>query len=107
MIPEQTYSRPGALPKEPTDAPPGSEQKIRVMIERAARREQLFHPLDGLGRRAWLSPEERRWPLPTCEPLDPELLALAEEESDDEDDAFPLPAAEQNETDPSSFSFSA
>ena len=36
-------SRPG----EPTDAPPGSEMKVRVMIERAARREPLFHALDG------------------------------------------------------------
>jgi hypothetical protein len=33
---------------EPTDAPPGSEEKIRVLIERAARREPLFHPNDGL-----------------------------------------------------------
>jgi hypothetical protein len=32
---------------EPTEAPPGSEWKIRVMIERASRREPLFHPLDG------------------------------------------------------------
>jgi hypothetical protein len=107
MIPEQTYSRPGALPKEPTDAPPGSEQKIRVMIERAARREQLFHPLDGLSRRARLRPEDRRWPLPTCEPDDPELLALAEEEARDDDEALPLAGAAQDEPDPSSLSFSA
>ena len=38
-----SLSRPG----EPTDAPPGSELKIRIMIERAGRREPLFHPLDG------------------------------------------------------------
>jgi hypothetical protein len=31
---------------EPTAAPPGSEAKVLVMIERAARREALFHPLD-------------------------------------------------------------
>jgi hypothetical protein len=35
------------LPGQPTDAPPGSEQKIRVLTERASRRESLFHPLDG------------------------------------------------------------
>lgn len=39
--------RPAKLPKKPTDASPGSEEKIRVMIERARRREQLFHPRDG------------------------------------------------------------
>jgi hypothetical protein len=44
--------RAGALPEAPTEALPGSEQKIRVMIERASRREQLFHPLDGIAQRA-------------------------------------------------------
>jgi hypothetical protein len=39
-----TSSRPG----QPTPAGPGSEHKIRVMIERALRREPLFHPKDGL-----------------------------------------------------------
>jgi hypothetical protein len=39
---------PVSLPGEPTDAAPGSEEKIRVLTERASRREQLFHPLDGL-----------------------------------------------------------
>jgi hypothetical protein len=33
---------------EPTDALPGSEEKIRVLEERARRREQLFHPLDAM-----------------------------------------------------------
>jgi hypothetical protein len=33
-------------PGEPTDAPPGSEEKIRILIERAARRQPLFHPMD-------------------------------------------------------------
>jgi hypothetical protein len=37
----------GALPAEPTEALPGSEQKIQIMMERAQRREQLFHPNDG------------------------------------------------------------
>jgi hypothetical protein len=44
----RTISHLGRLPQEPTPALPGSEQKIRVMTERAARREQLFHPMDGL-----------------------------------------------------------
>jgi hypothetical protein len=35
------------MPQEPTTAQPGTEQKIQVMVERAARREQLFHPQDG------------------------------------------------------------
>jgi hypothetical protein len=39
----EPLSRPG----EPTDAPPGSPRKIRILTERAARREPLFHPLDG------------------------------------------------------------
>jgi hypothetical protein len=34
------------LPKEPTTALPGSEEKIAVMMERAKRRENLHHPLD-------------------------------------------------------------
>jgi hypothetical protein len=40
--------RSGSLPAQPTEALPGTEQKIRVMIERAGRREALFHPMDGL-----------------------------------------------------------
>ncbi len=44
-------------PGEPTPAGPGSECKIEVMIERAARREPLFHPLDGLRK-------TQRQPLP-------------------------------------------
>src|SRR5262249_45286616 len=45
--PREAYSRPG----EPTTAPPGSPRKIRVLMERAARREPLFHPLDNCKRR--------------------------------------------------------
>jgi hypothetical protein len=43
----------GAIPArgEPTAAGPGTEPKILVMIERAMRREPLFHPLDGLRHR--------------------------------------------------------
>jgi hypothetical protein len=38
--------RSGALPQQPTTAAPGSEAKVQVMIERASRREALFHPSD-------------------------------------------------------------
>ena len=38
--------RSGALPQQPTTAAPGSEAKVQVMIERASRREALFHPED-------------------------------------------------------------
>jgi hypothetical protein len=38
--------RSGAVPQQPTTAAPGSEAKVRVMIERASRREALFHPDD-------------------------------------------------------------
>jgi hypothetical protein len=34
------------LPGQPTPYPPGSGGKIREMIRRAERREQLFHPGD-------------------------------------------------------------
>jgi hypothetical protein len=47
---------PVSLPGEPTDAAPGSEEKIRVLTERASRREELFHPLDGgpnQAKKAW------------------------------------------------------
>ncbi len=35
-----------ASPSEPTDAMPGSEAKVAVLIERARCRQQLFHPAD-------------------------------------------------------------
>jgi hypothetical protein len=47
---------PVSLPGEPTEAAPGSEEKIRVLTERASRREQLFHPLDGLK-----NPSKKSW----------------------------------------------
>ncbi|MFO0878676.1 MAG: hypothetical protein U0840_15145 [Gemmataceae bacterium] len=52
-------SRPG----EPTEAPPGSARKILVLMERASRREPLFHPRDNL----------KRWPEEQADELD-ELL---------------------------------
>lgn len=43
-IPDSYGERP--LPSEPTQYLPGTEEKIRVMAERAIRGEQLFHPDD-------------------------------------------------------------
>lgn len=34
------------LPQTPTLAPPGTEAKIRILAERASRRETLWHPDD-------------------------------------------------------------
>lgn len=34
------------IPPEPTDAKPGSEEKIRVLCERASLGQVLWHPLD-------------------------------------------------------------
>jgi hypothetical protein len=34
------------LPDSGTDAPPGSEEKIRVLIERASKKQALWHPDD-------------------------------------------------------------
>ncbi len=53
-LPREPISRPG----EPTDAAPGSQRKIRVLTERAARREALFHPQDNLQRRLPNAPPE-------------------------------------------------
>jgi hypothetical protein len=36
----------GRLPAEPTQARPGSPEKMRVLEQRAERGEALFHPLD-------------------------------------------------------------
>ena len=52
-LPREPISRPG----EPTDAAPGSARKIRVLMERAGRREALFHPQDNLKRRLSLPTE--------------------------------------------------
>lgn len=54
----EPLSRPG----EPTEASPGSPAKIRVLTERAARRESLFLPADNL---------LRQHPTPQEEPEDP------------------------------------
>lgn len=51
------------LPCEPTDAEPGTEEKIRVLAERLRLRQQLWHPLDAklpAGRSAIRAGVERR-----------------------------------------------
>jgi hypothetical protein len=71
----EPLSRPG----EPTDAPPGSARKIRVLTERATRRESLFNPRDNLKRRLPDAPPEPELEE-DLEPIGPE----ADEEEDDE-----------------------
>ena len=87
MSPEPVYRRAGSLPHEPTDAPPGSEQKIRIMIERAARREQLFHPLDGPGARGRSHPRPQSspppWPPTSAEAFALEPLDFEEDDPDE------------------------
>jgi hypothetical protein len=46
MSDEFDFRGPGALPAQPTSALPGTPEKIALLAERVARREQLFHPLD-------------------------------------------------------------
>jgi hypothetical protein len=77
----RTTSAESRIPErgEPTNASPGSEEKIRVLMARAARREPLFHPNDGLrvaavkmGRapttRDSLPPLARELPVPAFVP---------------------------------------
>lgn len=59
-LPREPLSRPG----EPTNAAPGSARKIRILMERAARKEALFHPLDGLRRRVQNEPKVEPPPPP-------------------------------------------
>jgi hypothetical protein len=40
------FSGRGAPASTPTDAPPGSEEKILVLMERARLRQDLWHPQD-------------------------------------------------------------
>jgi hypothetical protein len=72
----EPLSRPG----EPTDAAPGSTRKIRVLTERAARRESLFHPKDNLKRLLPSSPPDSE-----PEPEEEAELDLLETDEDDED----------------------
>ncbi len=47
---DQMVRAPESIPGQATDAPPGSARKVRVLMERAARREPLFHPGDNMKR---------------------------------------------------------
>lgn len=69
----------GRLPAESTQALPGTEEKILVLEERAARGEALFHPLD-----ARRSDELKN--LPTVL----EFLACAQDESETFDEEIDL-----------------
>ena len=66
-----------SIPGQATDAPPGSPRKIRVLMERASRREPLFHPKDNLKR---LFPDRvvEEEPLPPLPPLDDHMDDLEE-----------------------------
>lgn len=54
----QLLREPLSRPGESTEAAPGSPAKIRVLTERASRREALFHPQDNLKRRLPNAPPE-------------------------------------------------
>lgn len=54
--PERRRTRQPPLPSVPTDAAPGSEAKIKCMIERLARGESLHHPDDAPLGTAGLEP---------------------------------------------------
>lgn len=83
---EPTRIRSVSLPNEPTDALPGSEEKIRVMIERASRREPLFHPQDGPEAPAGSgrARHDPQWPEPFAAALNsPPFGLVASDEGDD------------------------
>lgn len=63
----------GRRPTEPTDAVPGTEKKIRVLMARAERGEALFHPQDATMM--------DRYPTAAAEVL----ARLMEAEEDEED----------------------
>lgn len=97
MSSEPTRIRSVSLPNEPTDALPGSEEKIRVMIERASRREPLFHPQDGprapAGSR--LAHHDPEWPKAFAAALDsPPFGLVASEERDDAEESHEVGGAE-------------
>lgn len=73
---------PVSRPGEPTDAPPGSPRKIRVLTERASRREPLFHPQDNLKRRLPERPEEPPTLPDELTDLEDELAEVEEELAD-------------------------
>lgn len=46
----EDFAGPAPPPEAPTDAPPGSREKVEVLAGRAARRQSLFHDGDSLRR---------------------------------------------------------
>ncbi len=70
------WSPPASVPGQPTDALPGSERKIRAMIERATRRESLFHPMDGLCPSSPAQPPADLWVPADAPPDEDEELGL-------------------------------
>lgn len=97
MNDEPEYDGPVSLPGEPTDALPGSEIKIRILTERAARREQLFHPLDGMSRKTHPGRPDRlvrnHWPAPEPARLLLEPAVSPDLEVDEWDEPAPPPDA--------------
>ena len=97
MYDEPVLLEPLAPAGEPTDALPGSEVKIRIMIERAARGEPLFHPQDGLKKagRAPAGPSRQLpwWPTQPA-PTPSEVAAPPEPLEDDLADELDEAAAE-------------
>ena len=73
---EKLTREPASRPGEPTSAPPGSSRKIRVLMERAARKEPLFHPRDNRKRRP---PRRRRDQAPSQDEAARALLAMTQE----------------------------
>lgn len=45
---EENYRAPKKMP-QPTKAPPGTPEKVKVLIRRFSRQEWLYHPLDSRG----------------------------------------------------------
>jgi hypothetical protein len=97
---QTTSSRLATSQPEPTAALPGSEHKIRVMMERATRRQQLFHPLDGLVGQS--GPQLA--PLPDASTWLTRLAAYQfltfDSASLDDDDLDDMPSIEQHEPEP-------
>jgi hypothetical protein len=56
---------------EPTTAPPGSPEKVEVLVERARRRQPLFHPDDAVDCAAGLTKRRTGWSLGMPRPLEP------------------------------------
>jgi hypothetical protein len=98
---QSTSSRLVSPSQEPTAALPGSEQKIRVMMERAARRQQLFHPQDGLvgqsGPQLAALPDASTW---LARLAAYQFLTFDSSSLDDDDVEDDMPPIQQHEPEP-------